>query len=108
MHTGSSERSKRCGYWLYLARGSGIYLDLGRTMVLFSERIDPSLAPYRPPGTGKGRGTPPFAYSRGFPNGSKVEVVHTGNLVGLASPPRYFTSVLCRHGLYVLVSVLGA
>ena len=39
VHTGWSERSGRCGYWLYLARGSGIYLALGQTMV-FAEQSD--------------------------------------------------------------------
>ena len=39
VHKGWSERSGGCGYWLYLARGSGIYLALGQTMV-FAEQID--------------------------------------------------------------------
>ena len=39
--------------------------------------LHPSLAPYIS-ATGKGRRTPPFAYSRGFPNNSKVEGVHSG------------------------------
>merc|ERR1719272_2537621 len=39
LHTGKTERSKRCGYWLFLARGSGVYLNLGRTMV-FPEQWD--------------------------------------------------------------------
>tara|TARA_B110001452_G_scaffold209151_1_gene179441 strand:- start:294 stop:1148 length:855 start_codon:yes stop_codon:yes gene_type:complete len=39
VHTGRTERSARCGYWMYLARGSGMYLDLGRTMV-FPEQWD--------------------------------------------------------------------
>ncbi len=104
----SNERAKATAAVIFDTSSTQVFqLDTGPPSTLF-RYLHPSLAPYRPPGTGKGRGTPPFAYSRGFPNGSKVEVVHTGNLVGSASPPRYLTSAPCHHGLYVLVSVLGA
>ena len=39
VHTGVGERSGGCGFWLYHAPGSGVYLDLGRTQV-FAEQWD--------------------------------------------------------------------
>ena len=39
IHTGSKEWQPNTGYWMYLAFGSGVYLDLGQTIV-FPEHYD--------------------------------------------------------------------
>ena len=57
-------------------QGDVYLMDQGPPHTLF-RYLHPSLAPFIS-ATGKGRRTPPFAYSRGFPNNSKVEGVHTG------------------------------
>ena len=54
-----------------------VYLMDGAPLNTLFRYLHPSLAPYMS-AVGKGRRTPPFAYSRGFPNNSKVEGVHTG------------------------------
>ena len=83
-------------------QGDVYLMDQGPPHTLF-RYLHPSLAPYIS-ATGKGRRTPPFAYSRGFPNNSKVEGVHTGKQCS-ATLLCYSSRALHRSFVYFLDSL---
>ena len=74
-----------------------VYLMDGAPLNTLFRYLHPSLAPYMG-AAGKGRRTPPFAYSGGFPNNSKVEGVHTGKLVRSVRSVRRSRVLTCLCG----------
>ena len=83
-------------------QGDVYLMNQGPPHTLF-RYLHPSLAPFIS-ATGKGRRTPPFAYSRGFPNNSKVEGVHTGKQCS-ATLLCYSSRALHRSFVYFLDSL---